>query len=107
MKTLEQRIAEAISSRTMTADSAALTLDLELTLIIMHGLRRKRWNVLDLAKATGLTKTTLTRILTGGPTTTTDQIGMIFFALGIRVNLNGAFTEPVEKAASASDTKGK
>ena len=107
MKTLERRIAEAISSRTMTADSTALTLGLESTLIVMSGLRRKRWDVLDLAKATDMTKDTLTKIITGGPTTTTDQIGTIFFALGIRVNLTGTFTEPVEKAASASDTPGK
>lgn len=84
---LEQRIGTAVQNRKATADSAALTLSLEFTLLVMRGLRRKGWTVHDLAERTKLPEGWMTEMLICRKSPTCNDVGTIFHALDMRAEL--------------------
>jgi transcriptional regulator with XRE-family HTH domain len=84
-----KNILAALADFEKTSDSVGVEFRVSLSEIVIRHLRIRKWNQRQLAEATGLKESYISRVLHSNANCTLDTIGTLFFALGIR----GCFQE--------------
>ena len=80
-------ILAAIEEYKKKPEGIALELQLNLSQILLSGLRRKNWEPCDLATATGFSETHVIELLHANINCSFADVGLLLFALGINVTL--------------------
>lgn len=76
------------------AEGSGLKLRLDLSGLILQRLRLLKWRQRDLARATGLKESFVSRVLHSNANCTLDTVARLLHALGVQGELRESITEP-------------
>lgn len=82
-----QEILRALREYEDTPESWGLELRLNLAEVVIHALRRKGWRQRDLARATSMKESFISRVLHSNANCTLDTAGRLFHALRVKAHI--------------------